>query len=206
MLRRVCAGISWVGRAATFLGGLAVVVGLVAGPAAVGLAAVPGDPLRLGRVNAIDKLTSLTGSVPGALLKVDNNGGGPAMDLRVEAGAAPFKVNSAEPVPNLNADLLDGRGAGAFLPAAVYKVTAPLNVPNDTAEHTGTADCDPGDRAVGGGYRGAGTGTVASASAPAFGAGGAPTGWFAAFRNTGAGASSPVIDLACADLGQPHAG
>jgi hypothetical protein len=94
--------------------GLAMTLALVLGVATVALAAVPGDPFRLGRVNTINALTSLVGSVNNAMLKVDNNSTGTsatALDLQVESGKAPMKVNSQTKVANLNADQLDGKSA-----------------------------------------------------------------------------------------------
>ncbi len=48
------------------------------------------------------------------MLRLTNQGAGPALDLKVEAGSPPLKVNSAEQVASLNADLLDGQEAAAF--------------------------------------------------------------------------------------------
>ncbi len=53
------------------------------------------------------------------MLRVDNSStgrGATALDLRVEAGKPPMKVNSAAKVANLNADKLDGRDSSTFLP------------------------------------------------------------------------------------------
>jgi len=52
------------------------------------------------------------------LLKVDNNSTGAnvtALDLRVEAGKPPMRVNSTTKVQNLNVDQVDGKSAGVFL-------------------------------------------------------------------------------------------
>ena len=100
--------------------GLAMMVVLVLGIASTALAAVPGDPFHLGKVNTINALTSLVGSVDNAMLKVDNNSTGTsatALNLQVEPGKAPMKVNSQTKVANLNADLLDGKDSGEFLGA-----------------------------------------------------------------------------------------
>lgn len=105
------------GRAMTFCVGLAVVFAAVLGVGTTALAAVPGDPFKLGRLNAVDRVTALTGSISGPLLKADNNGGGPALALESEAGRPPLTVNAtAGKVTNLDADRLDGKDSSAFLP------------------------------------------------------------------------------------------
>src|SRR5262245_41664939 len=55
-----------------------------------------------------------TASPDGAGVLARNTGGGPALALLVSAGKAPFTVNSAVQVPNLNADRLDGLDAPTF--------------------------------------------------------------------------------------------
>ena len=110
--------VMWVGRATTFCVGLAVVLALVLGAGTTALAAVPGDPFKLGRLNTVDRATALVGRVTGPLFRVDNNGGGPALALEANTGAPPLTVNaSAGKAPNLDADRLDGKDASAFLPA-----------------------------------------------------------------------------------------
>lgn len=118
MTKSVLAKVVWVSRATTFCVGLAVVLAVVFGAASTALAAVPGDPFRLGQLNTIDRVSQLAGAVAGPLLVVDNNGSGPAMDLRVEPGKAPLRVNAtAGKATNLDADRIDGQDASAFLPA-----------------------------------------------------------------------------------------
>jgi hypothetical protein len=117
MTKKVLGAAIGVGRAATYTVGLAVVLALVLGVATAGLAAVPGDPLNLGKGNKINKLTSLAGRATGAMLRIDNNGTGPALDLQVEPGKAPLTVNSETRVDGLNADKLDGVSSEGFLAA-----------------------------------------------------------------------------------------
>jgi hypothetical protein len=96
--------------------GLAMTLALMLGGATTALAAVPGDPFKLGRVNTINALTSLVGSVNNAMIKVDNNSTGTsatALDLQVEPGKAPMMVNSQTKVANLNADTLDGKDSAS---------------------------------------------------------------------------------------------
>ncbi len=73
MLKTIFSKVMWVGRATVFTVGLAVTLALMLGVATAALAAVPGDPFKLGRSNAINRLTALVGGVDSALLRVDNN-------------------------------------------------------------------------------------------------------------------------------------
>lgn len=65
--------------------------------------AANGKPLLLGRFNA-----------EGRPAVVQNNGRGPAMDLRSRTGAPSLKVSSTKKVPKLNADKVDGRNGAAL--------------------------------------------------------------------------------------------
>ncbi len=76
MLKTIFSKVMWVGRATVFTVGLAVTLALMLGVATAALAAVPGDPFKLGRSNAINRLTALVGGVDSALLRVDNNSAG----------------------------------------------------------------------------------------------------------------------------------
>ena len=123
-LRSAAGKIMWVGKATTFCVGLAVVLALVFGVGSAALAALPGDPFKLGQSNRVDRLTTLVGTLSGAVLKVDNDGPGTALELRVGDPAAvpatktvaPMKVDSQARVTNLNSDELDGKSASEFLP------------------------------------------------------------------------------------------
>ncbi len=75
-----------------------------------------GAVFNLGQKNRVDKQSKLVGNVPlGALLRINNGGGGPAIDLRAVQGIAPMLVNSPTRVDNLNADFLDGLDSMHFL-------------------------------------------------------------------------------------------
>jgi len=90
---------------------------MVLGLGTTALAAVPGDPFKLGRLNAVDALTQLVGSTNNALLKIDNDSKGTsatALDLQVDPKKPPMRVNSFARVDKLNADLVDGRSADQF--------------------------------------------------------------------------------------------
>ena len=54
MFRAIFPRVMWVGRATVFAVGLSVVLAVVLGVATAALAAVPGDPFRLGQVNSIN--------------------------------------------------------------------------------------------------------------------------------------------------------
>jgi hypothetical protein len=110
--------VAWIGRAATFCVGLAVVLAVTLGVAATALAAVPGDPFKLGRLNAVDRLTTLTGSVAGPSLRVENNGGGPALALKASAGGPPLTVGADAGPARRRPNLFGGR-AGFDLPVAL---------------------------------------------------------------------------------------
>ncbi len=113
MIRNAASKVMWVGRTTVFLVGIAVILAVVLGMATMALAAVPGDPFRLGQVNSINNaVTTLKGSSAAAMLAVDNDSAATtarALDLRVEPGRAPMRVTSDTRVANLNADKLDGQ-------------------------------------------------------------------------------------------------
>jgi hypothetical protein len=101
----------WLGRATTFLVALAAIVALSVGLASAALAGTGvGAAFNLGKTNTVDALCSLVGSTS-SMLKVDNNGSGTALDLRVgpsttpadQKAAAPMKVDSRAMVATLTA-------------------------------------------------------------------------------------------------------
>lgn len=102
MLGSVVSKVMWVGRATIFLVGLAVVLFLtLAIVAQAADARVPA--LKKGVVNTVRTMTTLVGSLTDPILKLDNNGTGPALQLDVEPGTAPLVVNSDTEVANLRA-------------------------------------------------------------------------------------------------------
>jgi len=79
-----------------------------------------GGVFNLGKVNTVNAITKLTGIVPGASLVIHNDStdsAASALNLQVEAGQPPMKVNSQTKVTNLNADKLDGVGSTGFYAA-----------------------------------------------------------------------------------------
>lgn len=103
----------------------------------------PGAPFNLGKINTVNATSTLTGSATGSMLKVpntntgagalainassasgtaatiraQNTGGGPAGEFDVNPGQAPFTVNSATQVANLNAAMLQGMVPSNFYAA-----------------------------------------------------------------------------------------
>ena len=98
MIRSAASKVMWVGRTTAAVVGLAIALALVLGVATMALAAVPGDPLKLGKVNRInDALTTLIGSRSGAMMAIDN--GSTATDARaLDLTATHIKV---DPYANL---------------------------------------------------------------------------------------------------------
>jgi hypothetical protein len=96
MLKTVFSKVMWVGRAASTMFGLALVLVLMFGVATAAFGD-NGDFFKLGKSNTASKVSKLI-----------KNGAGPALDLQVDSGA-PLKVNSDQTVTNLSADKLDGQ-------------------------------------------------------------------------------------------------
>jgi hypothetical protein len=153
---------------------VALAIGFTAVPA-VALAAtdaVPGDPLKLGQSQRIDKAsTVLEGSNQlgdgvlslrkgsggiGPVLKVANTAAGigrRGIDITVPANQSPISVNAdAGKASNLNADRLDGKSEEDFIPSRLYGVaTGLVNGPGGgkTVLVSGVnLSCDEGDVAL----------------------------------------------------------
>jgi hypothetical protein len=110
VIRSAASKVVWVGRATVFLVGLAVILALIFGVLSRATAHTGSAGLfHLNHNNPVSALSTLTGTLTGSVLKVDNNGAGPALSLEVGSGKAPLTVNSsAGKATNLNADKLDG--------------------------------------------------------------------------------------------------
>jgi hypothetical protein len=158
MLRRRKATLLAVVVALTLLGGSTALAGTGVG-----------GVFNLGKTNTVNAITKLVGGVPGAGLVIDNNSTDPAataLNLQVEPGKAPMKVNSNTRVANLNAasagqadsaenaanaNALNGKPSTAFLGSSLYE---------NSASFTGIANgyditvvhCDFPDKALSGGY------------------------------------------------------
>ena len=121
------------GRAATSVVGLAAVLALSVGVASSALAGTGvGATFDLGQTNTVNAVSKLVGSVAVPSLQIDNNSANAnaaALELQVEAGKAPMKVNSQTKVALLNADKIDGQDAGAFMAARTYVVDKDIPLP-----------------------------------------------------------------------------
>lgn len=113
-----------VGRMAALCLALAVVLAATVGVASPATAAKAKDAVfELGKKNAVKAVSSMVGSLADPILKLDNNGTGPAMDLQVELGKVPLTVNStAGTATDLSADELDGKDSTAFFSGKTYLV------------------------------------------------------------------------------------
>jgi hypothetical protein len=119
LAKTILSGTLRVARGTATAMGLAVMLAVVLGVGTTALAAVPGDPFKLGRINTIGKITQLVGGSDSAMLRIDNDSQGPnatALELQVDPKKPPMRVDSFTKVEKLNADLLDGQSAGQFVP------------------------------------------------------------------------------------------
>jgi hypothetical protein len=197
----VLRGVLWLARGTSVLVGLSVMLALTVGLGTAALAAVPGDPFKLGRINVIDALTTLAGNRAGPMLVVDNDSaaaGARALDLRVEQGRPPLIASpGAGKAVNLDADKLDGLNS-TQLPRGFYKkqeqVTEASSA-SSAASHE--VFCDDGDQVVGGGFAGLSQTSDLLASAPD---GDGDQSWFVAWL----GSDTIDVRVLCADFGTPH--
>ena len=189
----------WLGRKTATVMGLAMLLALTVGLASTALAAVPGDPLKLGRLNTMNRITQVVGGANGALLRIDNSSTGDsatALNLRVKAGKAPMAVSAdAGKATNLNADEVDGKGAGAFFSGDTYKVQDGRIGPGGGQLAPRFVGCDEGDVALNGG----GGGSVSDGDDLRFSSSSGSAGWtvFVADNNN---PSTIVAEALCADF------
>ena len=119
MLANTIKKVTWMARATSTMVGLAIMLALVMGVATTALAGTGiGATFNLGKVNSVNAVSKLVGSVAGSSLQIDNNSAdanATALDLQVEPGKDPMKVNSSAEVENLNVDQVDGQSASEFL-------------------------------------------------------------------------------------------
>jgi hypothetical protein len=118
MVRNVFSKVMWVGRATVFLVGLSVILAVMLGVATTAAAHSGSAGLfHLDHNNSVATvLTKLTGTLSGAVLTIDNNGTGPALNLQVEPTRPPLTVKAgAGTATNLSADRLDGLDSSAFI-------------------------------------------------------------------------------------------
>jgi hypothetical protein len=192
--QRVLSTIWWLGKSTATLMGVAIMLAFTVGLASTALAAVPGDPFKLGRLNSIEQITRLVGSASDAMLRIDNEGSGTALDLRVEPGEAPMTVDSDKKVADLNADKLDGKSADDFVSEdKTYRVTELENGLGGGLDETVRAECDSGDIVLGGGGSAPFTPDVLRISEPS------AEGWRVTAQDNGNG-SLVVANAICADF------
>jgi hypothetical protein len=206
MMGKVAKKVMLVGRATTFLVGLAVILALTVGLASTALAGTGiGARFQLGQTNTVNAITKLVGTVAGPSLVVDNNStgtGATALDLQVEPGKAPMKVNSDAQVANLNSDELDNLDASAFVRSGSTYYKFKTTNGGGASIAGDSLLCDPGDLTLSGGYAQVEAGTAVFNSYPET-LGPTAVGWRVSWRND-ATADSVDINVLCADLGTPH--
>ena len=77
-----------------------------------------GAVFNLGVTNTVNKVTALKGSATTAMMRVTNDGSGPALSLQVKnSGTAPILLDpeSTGRVQYLNADMIDGKDSSQFV-------------------------------------------------------------------------------------------
>jgi hypothetical protein len=236
------------------VGALTATVVLIAATALAGTGI--GAVFNLGKINKVNKQSTLQGNTDAQLLRVNNKGGGPALSLLTEPGVQPITTNSTETVGNLSAGLLDGKDSTEFLAADGKAVDAAhadmadqaTNATNaTTAAQAGNADrldgldsndflketsfyrrtinttgqelgggqdcpdgalcfaradCDAGDRAMGGGFRDLDNGTRLVGSSPGldlFNSSPSSFGWVALWVNNST-EDTVSVSVLCADM------
>ncbi len=163
--KTILSRILWLGRGTATMMGVAVMLALTVGLASTALAGTGiGARFDLGTKNKVNAISSLVGNVDGAMLLVDNNSSGTgatALDLQVEPGKPPMKVNSTTEVQGLNVDSLDSKNSSDFLqessdrddflPNDTYVKEVSRFGPGGGDTVIASADCDAGDKLLGGG-------------------------------------------------------
>jgi hypothetical protein len=156
MTRTIFNKVMWIGKATTFVVGLALGLALTVGAASTALAGTGvGGVFNLGQLNAVDAVSKLVGSVAGPSLQIDNNStgkGATALDLQTEAGRPPMKVSSDAKVVNLNADEVDGKSASEIGLNGLERVSAVSATNGSDSPKFATAHCPAGKMVVGTGY------------------------------------------------------
>lgn len=136
---------------------LAALTGIVAGALLIsGLTttvmpadAESGDTMIVGESNRAGRSTWLASRGP-SVLKLNNTGGNPVLDLRNDGGSAPLLVDSSVVVAGLNADLLDGQDSTDFLASDGKAADADLFDGQDSTAFSGAShDHDAAYLAIG---------------------------------------------------------
>ena len=202
MAKKVYKKVMFVGKATTFMVGLAVILALTVGLASTALAGTGvGARFDLGQTNTVDAITNLVGSVAGPNLVIDNNStnaSATALQLQVESGKAPMKVNSSTKVANLNSDMLDNLDSRAFVRSA-YQKSISTQGSGERFQVSDSVSCDGGDFALSGGYASVDSETHVVRSEPLS----AGNGWSMEWLNDST-FDTVTIKVVCADVGTPH--
>jgi hypothetical protein len=184
-------------RIARFAALLAVALALVI---TGGVAGVAGQALILGQSNSAGgSQTHLTANLSAATLKVSQFGSGSPLSLKGSTNKPPMVVNSKEKVENLNADRVDGKNAGQFLPSAWYRQSDSVTIAAGGFAALAVA-CDAGDHVLSGGHRDKNFSTNALDSYPSD----TGAGWSFSFQNQGAGSDTILTYALCADFAPHH--
>jgi hypothetical protein len=134
------------------------------------------------------------------MLRIDNNNAGAsatALDVRVEPGKPPFKVNSATRVANLNADRIDGKDSTALVPTEIYTLDVPQQGGGGGQQVARSVFCDQGDVLLSGGHSiDPGDNLILSSS---FDSNTAGSGWTVVVEDNGA-PTRIFAQARCADL------
>ncbi len=217
MTRKILHRALRISRSLALVIGAVVISAVVLGAATTALAAAPGDPLRLGKVNAVNNFTKLVGKAPSPRLVVDNNGSGTALSLQVGPGKPPMQVNSSKKVARLNADRLDnldqsaflrengkaadadkldGKDSGDFLPTSTYtRSRSTTGSGGANTFSTAHLSCNTGDELLSGGYFSVDEGTHVESSIPSIALG--EKSWFMQWKNN-ATVDTVGIQIRCA--------
>jgi hypothetical protein len=197
--KTILATIWRLGKGTATVLGLAMLLALVAGLASTAFAFVPGDPLELGRLNPINRITQVVGNTNDALLRISNGSTGDSatvLKLRVRAGKAPMTVSAhAGKAINPNADKVDGMGASAFFSGNTYKVQDGRIGPGEGRMAFRLVSCDEGDAMLNGG----GGCSVADGDDLRFSSSSGSDGWTVSVVDNN-NPSGVVAEVICADF------
>jgi hypothetical protein len=154
--KTILARIWWLGRGTATMMGVAVMLALAVGLTSTALAGTGiGARFDLGKTNTVNAVSKLVSNVAGASLLIDNNSANAsatALDLRVEPGKAPMRVNpEAGTATDLSADELDGNNADEIGVNGLEEVFTDSAF-NSTDFKQTTASCPAGKVLVGTGY------------------------------------------------------
>jgi hypothetical protein len=135
-----------VGRTASMVFGLALVLALIFGLASAALSAT-GSNFVLGKANEATTVTKLTSTVAGPALTLVNqstDAAATALNINVASGNAPLRVNAASgTATNLSADELDGKDSSAFYAqGAKVSDSSHADRADSAASATSAADAD----------------------------------------------------------------